>query len=458
MERPADRCSVLPSVLAFSCSFGPREIPLVSVHGGLPSPMNILAIISVLVTTAALFGWLSSRILRIPLTIGTMLLTVLTTISVATLGRFAPAVQAWTEHLARSIDFQSLIMHGMLPLLLFAGAFLLDLDHLWRERLPVAVLSVVGTVLSFLAVAALMKLFSGTGASWVECLIFGALISPTDPIAVLELLRRIGIPKSIEAQLAGESLFNDGIGAVLFLTMIEIAQGHAPTPWHVVGTLLLKAGGAVALAIAGARIVSRLMCMVNAYQIDILLTLALALGGYALADSWGLSAPLEAVVAGIALRHYNRKQPKGRIADDLVDQFWTMLDEVQNLLLFVLLGLEAMVVTLNATTIRAGLVAIFSVNTVRLAVVALCLGIVHLWQKQRLRSIATLTWGGLRGGLSIALALSIPATLGGARIWMFGTTYLIVVFSILVQGGSLQWVLTRTRRATDRPVVVEPHP
>jgi monovalent cation:H+ antiporter, CPA1 family len=421
--------------------------------------MNILPIISVLVTTAALFGWLSSRVLRIPLTIGTMLLTVLTTMSVATLGHFVPPVQAWTARLANSIDFQSLIMHGMLPLLLFAGAFLLDLDHLHREKLPVAVLSVLGTVLSFLAVAALMFLASGTGASWIECLTFGALISPTDPIAVLELLRRIGIPKSIEAQLAGESLFNDGIAAVLFLTMIEIAQGHAPTPRHVAGILLLKAGGAIALGIAGARIVSRLMCTVNAYQIEILLTLTLALGGYALADSWSLSAPLEAVVAGIALRQFNRKRPKGRIADQHVDQFWTMLDEVQNLLLFVLLGLEAMVVTLNATTVRAGLTAIVAVNLVRFAVVALCLGIVHPWKKQGLRSITTLSWGGLRGGLSIALALSVPATLGGAHSgpWVFGATYMIVVFSILIQGGSLQWALTRKRRSTIRPPVAEPH-
>lgn len=407
--------------------------------------MNTLEIISVLVATAALFGWLSSRVLRVPITIGTMLLTVLATLCLAGAGRLVPGVHAWAEHLARSIDFESLIMHGMLPLLLFAGAFLLDIEHLEREKLPVAVLSVLGTILSVFAVAGLMMLISGTGATWMECLIFGALISPTDPIAVLELLRRIGIPKSLEAQLAGESLFNDGVGAVLFITMIEIARGNAPTPGHIAGMLLLKAGGALVLGILGAWLISHLMCLVDAYQVEILLTLALALGGYVLADVWRLSAPLEAVVAGIALRHFNRKQPKGRIADESVDEFWSLLDEVQNSLLFVLLGLEAIVVTLNATTVRAGLAAILSVNLVRLGVVALCLGIVHVCRRDFKSSVKMLTWGGLRGGLSIALALSVPGTLGQMRTgqWIFGATYMIVVFSIILQGGSLQFALAR---------------
>jgi CPA1 family monovalent cation:H+ antiporter len=406
--------------------------------------MNTLEILSIVVATAALFGWVSVRLMRAPITIGTMFLTVVASLSLAAIGSVAPGMHAGAVALAKQLDLQSLILHGMLPLLLFAGAFLLDLDQLARQKLPVAVLSVAGTILTFIAVAALMKLCTAGFASWTECLLFGALISPTDPIAVLEMLRRVGIPKPLEAQLAGESLFNDGVGAVLFLTMMQIARGYQPTPLHVAGLLLLQAGGAVALGIAAAWLTSQLMCRVLSYQVDILLTLALALGGYVLAGVGHLSAPLEAVVAGVALRYFNRKQPVGRIADDRVDEFWTLTDEVQNAVLFVLLGLEVLVVPLNLATARAGGAAILVTNVVRLTVVALCMGFVYLCQRQREHNIVTLTWGGLKGGLSIALALSVPAALGGS--WIFGATYCVVVYSILVQGGSLHLVTSRQRR------------
>jgi CPA1 family monovalent cation:H+ antiporter len=404
--------------------------------------MSTLEIVCIIVATAALFGWISSRVFRLPITIGTMMLTVGASLILLDIGRFVPALHTWVVRLTQQIDFESLVLNGMLPLLLFAGAFLLDLDQLAREKLPVGILSIAGTVLSFFAVAVLMKLLSP--ATWTECLLFGALISPTDPVAVLEMLRRAHISKSIESQLAGESLFNDGIGAVLFLTMIQIAHGHAPTLAHVAWLLLLQAGGAIVLGIAAAWLTSRLMCLVDSYQVDILLTLTLAFGGYLLATLGHLSGPLEAVVAGIALRHFNLLKPAGRIADQRVDQFWTLTDEVQNSLLFVLLGLEVLVVAFNPVTLRAGAAAILSVNAVRLAVVALCVWIVRVCQKNRKTAVLTLTWGGLRGGLSIALALSIPASLGGN--WIFGATYLVVVFSILVQGGSLHLVMSRRNR------------
>ncbi|KAA6460152.1 sodium:proton antiporter [Acidobacteria bacterium AB60] len=407
--------------------------------------MSTLQIVSLIVAIAALFGWISTRLLRLPLTIGTMLLTVGASLILLDVGRFVPAFHTWASNLVQQIDFQSLVLNGMLPLLLFAGAFLLDLEQLWRERLPVSILAIVGTVLSFFAVAALMRLLSFGRASWIECLLFGALISPTDPIAVLEMLRRARISKAIESQLAGESLFNDGIGAVLFLTMIQIAAGHQPTAGHIAWLLLLQAGGAIVLGIAAAWLTSRLMCMVQSYQVDILLTLSLAFGGYLLALLGHLSGPLEAVIAGIALRHFNRLKPSGRIADDRVDEFWTLIDEVQNSLLFVLLGLEVLVVAFNPTTLRAGLAAILSVNAVRLAVVALCALLVRICRRERRSAIFTLTWGGLRGGLSIALALSIPPSLGGH--WIFAATYLVVVFSILVQGGSLHLLMSRKQQS-----------
>jgi monovalent cation:H+ antiporter, CPA1 family len=403
--------------------------------------MSTLEILSLLFATAAIFGLISSRWLKLPITIGTLLLTVLVSVGLLVAETRVPVIHQWAANLVLQIDFESLILRGMLPLLLFAGAFLLDLEQIGREKLAVSVLSIAGTALCFILVAVLMMLLSRGRIPWIECLIFGALISPTDPIAVVEMLRRVGIPQRIQAQLAGESLFNDGIGAVLFITMLEVARGHAPTPWHVAGLLSVKAGGGILIGLMAAWATSGLMRKVDAYQVDILFTVALALGGYSLADLLHLSGPLEAVVAGIALRHFNRKLPERRIAHESVDRFWEVIDEIQNSILFVLLGLEALAIALDMTTLKSGLAAIVSVNAVRLVVVAALLAVVRLIRPSHRSSTLVLTWGGLRGGLSIALALSVPVALG--RSWMLGATYLVVVFSIVIQGGSMDWLLRR---------------
>lgn len=413
-------------------------------HIAAENRMSTLAILSLLFATAAVFGLVSARWLRLPVTIGTMLLTVLISAALTLAAARVPAIHHWAASLMQQIDFESLILRGLLPLLLFAGAFLLDIEQLAREKLTVFLLSVVGTTLCFLLVAALMHLLSAGKLPWMECLIFGALISPTDPIAVLEMLRRIGVSPQIQAQLAGDSLFNDGIGAVLFITMLEVAHGHAPTPWHVAWLLVAKAGGAVIVGVAAAYLTSLLMRMLDSYQIDILFTVSLAFGGYIMADMLHLSAPLEAVVAGIALRVFNRHLPADRIAHQEIGQFWGVIDEIQNCVLFVLLGLEIMAIPLDAAGTRAGLSAIVTVNFVRLVAVALLLVVVRLCQPGRKSSLFVLTWGGLRGGLSIALALSVPAAFG--RSWILGATYLVVVFSIVIQGGSMDWIL-RSRKA-----------
>lgn len=406
--------------------------------------MNTLDIVSILVAVAAIFGWLSSRWLKLPITVGTMLLTVVVSLSLSGVGGIHPPLHSFVERLVHRIDLQALILQGMLPLLLFAGAFLLDLEHLAREKYAVALFAVVGTTSSIFLVAGLMALISGDHVPWIEFLIFGALISPTDPIAVLEMLRRTGVPQSIRAQLAGESLFNDGVGAVFFLTMISVASGHQLTPAHVTGMLFLEAGGGIGIGVVAAWATSQLMRYVDAYQVDILLSLTLALGGYVLADIAGVSGPLEAVAAGIALRQFNCWFSGESIAREDLDSFWKVVDEVQNSLLFVLLGLEIVAVPLNFHIARSGAAAILSVTAVRFVVVLLLLFLVRQFKFGHHSSAAILTWGGLRGGLSIALALSVPDNLG--RSWIVGSTYMVVVFSIVIQGGSMDR-LVRWRRA-----------
>jgi monovalent cation:H+ antiporter, CPA1 family len=406
--------------------------------------MTVIEILTILFATAAVFGLVSARWLRLPITIGTMLLAVLLSVVLTQTAGRIPIAQHAAVELFKQIDFGAVILHGMLPLLLFAAAFLLDLDRLVEAKLSVALFSTVGTAFNFLLVSGLMSLLSGGHIPWIQCLIFGALVSPTDPIAVLEMLGRSGVAPRIQAQLAGESLFNDGVGAVLFLTMLGIASGQMPTPIAIAGTLVAEAGGGIAVGIAAAWLTSHLMRRINNYQVDILFTITLAFGGYVAASLLHVSAPLEAVVAGIALRHFNHGVSTERIAHANLDRFWTVIDEIQNSILFVLMGFEALSIALDASTWRAGLAAIVSVNIVRLACVAALLGVLRLLQPAHRSSLFVLTWGGLRGGLSIALALSVPEALG--RSWMLGATYILVVFSIVVQGTSMGWFLRRADR------------
>jgi CPA1 family monovalent cation:H+ antiporter len=283
----------------------------------------------------------------------------------------------------------------------------------------------------------------GQHPSFLQTLLFGALISPTDPIAVLEMLRRVSAPRFLQAQLAGESLFNDGVGAVLFLTVLGIAEsGRLPSAWHVGEQFLLDAGGGLLLGVLFALPVSRLMRAVNAYHIEILLTLMLALGGYAIADALHLSAPLEAVAAGLTLRWRNSRHPEN-ISHVEIEHFWTAVDEVQNAVLFVLMGCEFLIVPFTCVAVFVGLTAVVVVNVARFASTGVVLSLVKLVQPGHKSSVLVLAWAGLRGGLSIALALSVPEQFG--RNWILVATYVVVVFSIVLKGGSMDLFLQRFR-------------
>ena len=274
----------------------------------------------------------------------------------------------------------------------------------------------------------------GFTLGWVDALLFGALISPTDPIAVLEMLTRVGAPAALEAKLAGESLFNDGLGAVIFLTLLDAtATGALPTVGQFSMRLLLDAAGAIVLGAALGYITYRLLLLVDSYRIEVMLTLAVAMGGYALADALHLSAPLEVVTAGIVVSGRARSLAMSKQTRRNVDTFWELLDDIFNVVLFLLLGLQLLVLPLRRVYLMAGLLAIPIVLVARLLSVGAVELLLSRWRKRGTGSIAVLTWGGLRGGLAVALALSLPRA-SASRGLLLVTTYVVVVFSIIVQG------------------------
>ena len=366
-------------------------------------------------------------------------------------GQWAPALRGAAERVVSGIDFNAVVLHGMLALLLFAGALQLDLEHLAKQKLPVLMLSVVTTGLSTVFVAGMfywaMRLIH-LPISVVGSLLFGALISPTDPIAVLDMLRRAGAPPELEVQLAGESLFNDGVGAVIFLALLGASAGSGfPSASVFSGLLLLKAGGGIALGVGLGYVTYRLLRLVDSYRVEVMLTLALAMGGYALADALRLSAPLEVVAAGLLVSGPARSRVMSEVSRENVDRFWELVEDLMNVVLFLLLGLELLVLPFTWSHVAAGLMAIPVVLAARFASVGLSVGALALFREHIRGSLAVLTWGGLRGGLAVALALGLPGSLGLERNLLLVATFVVVVFSILVQGLTLNRLMRRMRMA-----------
>jgi CPA1 family monovalent cation:H+ antiporter len=414
---------------------------------------------SVVVCLAAAFGLASHRFLRLPSTIGTMVLSLVSALLLTVVGKTVPSLHGFAAHLFERIDFHDLVLHCLLAFLLFAGALHLDLDELKEHRVTVFVLSTVGTLASAALVAGLLWLILRAvhlPVSAMSCLIFGALISPTDPIAVLEMLRRVGAPLQIQTLLGGESLFNDGVGAVLFLALLATPASRAlPSIGSFTSLFLLEAGGGTVLGLALGWIVYRLLRLVDSYKIEVFLTLALAMGGYALADALHVSAPLEAVMAGLVVNGQSRFHTMSPVTRDNLDKFWGLLDDMLNVILFFLLGFALIVVQLSGRIVAAGLLAIPAVLLARAVTVWLLLyprrTSVQEWYKTGL----VMTWGGLRGALSVALVLALAATSTSSPL--LAITYIVVVFSVLVQGLTmvplLRWLgLGAPQRPRAEPV------
>ena len=402
--------------------------------------MDLYNALALLLVVAAAFAYVNHRFLRMPPAIGLMVLGLAASLALVGLAQLGVRPVLDFAALVNRLDFSAIVMQVMLGFLLFAGAIHVDARRLGRLRWPVGVLALVGTPLSTALVAGamyeLLPLF-GLPTPFIYCLLFGALISPTDPVAVLSILTKANISKSLETKIVGESLFNDGVGVVLFVVTLEVAQlgPEGFTLTHALSVFARETLGGLALGTALGLGTVWLLRTIDNYQVEVLITLALVAGGTALATSLHTSGPLAMVMAGLLVGHF------GRVSDAMsdesrayVDKFWELIDEVLNALLFVLMGLEVLVLHIPKRTGLAGLAAIAVVLGARWVAVRVPLVLLRLVPSFRPsdHGVAVLTWGGLRGGLAVALALSLPATM--PRELLVGITYVVVTFSIIVQG------------------------
>jgi CPA1 family monovalent cation:H+ antiporter len=399
---------------------------------------GLFTAIAVVLTFAAAASYLNHRYMHFPPTIALMAVSLTLSLIVVALGTANVIDQELIREFVESLHFDEVLLHGFLAYLLFAGALTIDISALRGVMVQTATLATFSVVASgaiagtlFWGIATLF----GFEISLVHGLLFGALIAPTDPVAVLGILKRAGAPKTLETTMAGESLFNDGVGIVIFLTLASVAfAGKEAVLSDVGGFLLLEAGGGAILGLALGWITYRLMRPIDDYSVEVLLSLAMVSGGYALATALHMSGPIVVVVAGIIIGNQARSMAMSDITRRYLDNFWELLDDILNAVLFALVGLEVVAVHLDWHYAMAGLLAIPVVLVARLISVAVPGATFHVIGLVPFKRnvLAALTWGGLRGGISIALALSLPTS--PERDLLVTTAYIVVTFSVLVQG------------------------
>lgn len=410
--------------------------------------MNLLDTAAILLTLAAVFGYINHRVFKLPTSIGILLIGLGLSVLLLLFG--GDAMRERADAFVSQIDFNRAVMNVMLSFLLFAGALHVNLGDLRDQKWVVAILASVGLIVStFLVGTASYFVFSwtGFGVPYLWCLVFGALISPTDPVAVLGILKKVGAPKSLETKITGESLFNDGVGVVVYLVLVGLAVGEQDATVMSVGKLfVVEVGGGLLLGGAVGYVAYWMLKTIDNYQIEVLITLALVTGGYQLASSWHLSGPLAMVVAGLMIGNQGRLMAMSDTTREHLDLFWELIDEVLNALLFLLIGLEIFILDWSGPALLAGLIMIGVVLASRMVAVSLPVVVLKRSRTFSPGVIRILTWGGLRGGISVALALALPKdeSLGeGPRQAILMATYLVVIFSIAIQGLSLKPVITR---------------
>ena len=403
--------------------------------------MEVLDLAALLLTLAAIFSYINFRFLKLPTTIGIMLIAMLISISLVVLGHCGfESIQNKATVVLEGIDFNKALMHGMLSFLLFSGALHVNLEDLDQHKWIISILATFGVVMSTFivgSIAWMVFLLIGLKLPFIYCLLFGSLIAPTDPIAVIGILKKAGVPKSLETKITGESLFNDGVAVVVFLVIMGIVTGgHDVTAGHIMLLFVKEAIGGVLFGLAIGWLAYRMLKSVDNYQVEVLLTLALVMGGYAFAHAIHVSGPIAMVVAGIFIGNRGRLFAMSENTREHLDSFWELMDEILNAVLFLLIGLEILVLTIKGNYLIAGLIMIPVVLLARFISVGMPVTFMRRVRDFSPHAVKIMTWGGLRGGISVALALSLPN--GPEREALLTVTYIIVIFSILVQGLTIE--------------------
>lgn len=409
--------------------------------------MDLLGTASLLMTVTALFAYVNYRYIRLPITIGVMVISLVFSMVMVLLSKAGLTLgMEYTEKLLAGVDFDATLMEGMLSFLLFAGALHINLNELLDKQWLVGILASVGVVTStFIVGISSYYIFGwfGLDLPFIYCMLFGSLIAPTDPVAVLAILKTANASKSLETKIAGESLFNDGIAVVVFLVILGIAvggDGHGGTaqvtPLSVAALFFQETIGGGIFGLLIGWICYRLLKSVDNYHVEVLLTLALVMGGYAAARAMHISGPIAIVVAGLLIGNHGRRLAMSDKTRGNLDTFWELIDEILNAVLFMLIGLEIIVLNHNGDYVTAGVLMFFVVLAARWVAVGIPVSIFKLRQTFHPHVVSILTWGGIRGGISVALALSLPV--GPERDVIVAITYVIVIMSVILQGLSIK--------------------
>ncbi|MBX3576921.1 MAG: sodium:proton antiporter [Rhizobiaceae bacterium] len=424
------------------------------------SSFSFFEIASLLLTLSALFGWLNLRFLKLPHTIGLLVMALAGSLLLLALHKLAPGlgITADLQRAVAQIDFYDAIMNGMLAFLLFAGALHVDWHKLKRERVPIVLMATLGVVISTVVVGVLLWLTAGAlgfdlPLQWA--LVFGALISPTDPVAVLGLLKAVDVPESIKAKIAGESLFNDGVAVVAFSVLLAVAVGTAGEgpdhldPWHIAELFFYEGVGGAIFGFVTGWIAFRLMATIDDHIVEILISLGACAATYALSLRFHISGPIAVVVTGLLIANRDVDYAMSEKVKDYLFAFWEVVDEMLNSVLFLLIGLEVLVIAFDPSLSWIVLLCIPIVLLGRLISVSVPILLLTLRRTFSHGSIRILTWGGLRGGVSVALALSLPDS--DAKPLLLSATYAVVIFSIVVQGLTVTNVVSRVVRPAKPP-------